>query len=296
MRIVRMMLNKSITDLYLGRNLSINAKNYDLGKNVHASIKKPRDNMGIESNLLMEDHKVKGNRLIAYADGSTFSINNNQTPFILRRLLKWFNSLSKEELENPKLMEEKANLFIRELNQQIVKEFPNTCSSLSFAIIGEDKTLLVSIGDSFIFTRNGKELNLAIENDQRLAESMMKKEQLSDEQKNFLSIGLSNYLGRSNMDDPNIKTIDTDMKGLLITSFGIVKSLSFDDMRRVLNTEEAIDVPETLIRLSSREELQDFGYSRRVATGDCDLAAVIVSEEVDNPKRFAKRAKRRFFK
>ena len=296
MGIVKMMLNPSIADLYIGRNLSIAAKNYDYGKNVHASIKKSRSSRGIESNLLMINHKVKGNRLIAYADGSTFSINNNQTPFILRRLLKWFNSLSKDELENPKLMEEKAKLFIGELNQEIIEEFPNTSSSLSFAIIGEEKTLLVSIGDSFIFTRDGKELNLAVENDQRLAEPMMKKVQLSDEQKNFLSIGLSNYLGRSNMDDPNIKTIDTDIKGLLITSFGIVKSLSFDDMRRVLNTEEAIDVPESLIRLSSIEELQDYGYSRRVATDDCDLAAVIVSEEVDSPKSIVKRVKRRIFK
>lgn len=121
-----------------------------LGKNLYASIRKLPSIYGVKEGATIKKHpKNRKFKMLAIAETRQGKID--VANFVLTRLNEWFTNLDPKYYSDPESLKVLFQNIVYKINCEI-KENTGEKTSLSTAIVGKDKTLVYSLGETRAIT------------------------------------------------------------------------------------------------------------------------------------------------
>lgn len=273
--------NKTKVDVVRDAQVKRKHIDYQVDNNMYASMDIGEYRSSLNDGVLMIDHpKNYKFRLISVASNGVMSrerISNE----VLRSLLKWFENLSVEYYENIDALKEMLENKLMQINYDISAYGKG---SLTCAIIGKDKTLIYSIGD----TRGYKVVDnklINITDDDTYVGRLCASGIIDRHESRFLrGQGLIlNELGESGREaalkDRSEIIPNSDYDKLLFVSRGITKTMDDIDIEAILEKEEDPEVVKAIVKKSVTEKSEisesKFGYETAVQPGIENSSAVM---------------------
>ncbi len=278
-KIHNLLFNKTKQDIILNAQCKKKNLDYEVG-DLYASMNQGKKVKQEDRVILLEHPNNKEFKLMAIADanenrGSLDSTSN----YIILSLMRWFESLNPLLFEDIDYIEELLNNKLKQINMEMIDSKKGN-SSLACIIIGKDKTLVSTIGNSRVYKeKEGKIEKLNKENTllQNLIDEGYIKEEFSRFHKAFPII--LNELGQDNNFleiGNNTLVIDNDYDKISIITSGVIKGLEEDKIKELLGNKQSIS---NLVRIatttSSVLEEPKYGYNREIPSGEYNATAAI---------------------
>ncbi len=239
------------------RNLSVKPKNIEILNYATNRVKsfKAEDrafstikqNIGKNENLrcgvLMKAHPRRSNvSLYAITDleeNDCLPKDINIPKDVLDKLKDWFSHLKIKDFESLESLKEKIQEFICGLNKELVANNKDTImmATLNFAIVVDNHTLVVNIGDNYIYIKNGGRISKSIEINRSVYDKR------------------TNYLGNPFFQKANIKILENnlDYDLLLMVSNGVKLGLEDFKLESLINSREIGDLTKVVVKLAQED-------------------------------------------
>jgi protein phosphatase len=273
--------NKTKVDVVRDAQVKRKHIDYQVDNNMYASMDIGEYRSSLNDGVLMIDHpKNYKFRLISVASNGVFSrerISNE----VLRSLLKWFENLSVEYYEDIDSLKELLENKLMQINYDISSSGKG---SLTCAIIGKDKTLIYSIGD----TRGYKVVDnklINITDDDTYIGRLCAAGIIERHESRFLRGQnlILNEIGESGREvaikDRSEIIPNSDYDKLLFVSRGITKTMDDRDIEAILAKEEDPEAVKAIVKKSVTEgsviSESRFGYETSVQAGVENSSAVM---------------------
>ena len=258
---------------------------YSVGKILYATSDRGRKAYQDDSVIILEHRSNKNIKLIAVADGVGSSIDGNlASNHVIKKTIEWFEAL--EEFDVNKVKESLRVMLKYVLNDLRANIYAST--TLSAAVVLENKTIIANIGDSRIYTVENNRLNQRTRDDSEVQDLLAKGIILNKEEARFHKT--SNILLEAIAFYPEdyhikYKIINNDYEKLLLTTDGVTKCLSTKQIENIIensNNEEitnnivkhAIELDsylEDTIKEMSEKEQKDFIELRKIIEEDYNM-------------------------
>ncbi len=257
---------------------------YSVGKTLFATSDRGRKAYQDDSVIILEHPNNKNIKLLAVADGVGSTIDGNlASNHVIKKLIEWFENI--EEIDIYKTKQNLQNMLkyvLKDLRANI-----HAATTLSAAIVLENKTLIANIGDSRIYTIKNNKLNQRTRDDTQVQDLIEKGTILSKEEarfhkaSNILLTAIAFY-----PEDYHIKykIINNDYDKLLITTDGVTKCLTTKQIEKIINTtnnakitkkivKAAIELDSYLENIIKEQSEEDYNT---VIKGGCDNTTAAV--------------------
>lgn len=232
-------INNCREDIINGVQIEKNQVEYNIGKNMYAASNVGRRENQEDSVLILEHQEDKNIKLLAVADGVGGEENSQQaSQYLMKELLIFFESNKAKHYSNLEYIKKALEQKILLINNEIIeKKLGKT--TLSMAIITNEATLIVNIGDSRIYTYNENNLNQETRDDslvQLFYENNIIKEK---ELRRFhnRSNEITNCIGSYNI-SINSKVMKTDYEIIIGLTDGVIDCLSEEEIKKVIEVKE----------------------------------------------------------
>ena len=221
---------------------------YSVGKTLFATSDRGRKAYQDDSVIILEHPNNKNIKLLAVADGVGSTIDGNlASNHVIKKLIEWFENI--EEIDIYKTKQNLQNMLkyvLKDLRANI-----HAATTLSAAIVLENKTLIANIGDSRIYTIKNNKLNQRTRDDTQVQELIEKGTILSKEEarfhkaSNILLTAIAFY-----PEDYHIKykIINNDYDKLLITTDGVTKCLTTKQIENIINTTNNAEITKKIVK------------------------------------------------
>lgn len=190
--------------------------------------------------------------LLMVADGMGGRKNGEIASYtIVNSLYNYFIMNDAELFKDYDLLQTKLTNFIGYVNEEIIKRYgENTLgTTLCMAIVNDDKTLILNIGDSRCYIYKDKLMQVTEDDSEVYAyykNNLVKKDDLK-----FFSVsnlitrcvGLNNELCKC-----SFKIIDTDYKLLLIVTDGVTDILNDSKIEQIIENTPSKNILDSIIR------------------------------------------------
>ena len=256
-RISNFKLNASKMDVIRNKQDKINHKFYSLGKELFASIDRGNESLAQEDSVLIETHPgLKDFKIIAVADGySSASFGELASNYSLRTLLEWFDGLNVKSYEFMDDLQIKLEEKLKEISFKLECDGFKSAASIGCAIVGKEKTLISSIGDTRVYLIKSGRIAKETKDDsyvQKLCDEglLIPECRRFHKAKNYLN----ELLGFTN-DEQVFKdktfTIDNDeYDKLLILSDGVTRVVGNEKLEQVITAHRIENITERLVDLA----------------------------------------------
>lgn len=232
-------INNCREDIINGVQIEKNQVEYNIGKNMYAASNVGRRENQEDSVLILEHQEDKNIKLLAVGDGVGGEENGQQaSQYLMKELLIFFESNKAKHYSNLEYIKKALEQKILLINNEIIdKKLGKT--TLSMAIITNEATLIVNIGDSRIYTYNENNLNQETRDDslvQLFYENNIIKEK---ELRRFhnRSNEITNCIGSYNI-SINSKVMKTDYEIIIGLTDGVIDCLSEEEIKKVIEVKE----------------------------------------------------------
>ena len=232
-------INNCREDIINGVQIEKNQVEYNIGKTMYAASNVGRRENQEDSVLILEHQEDKNIKLLAVADGVGGEENSQQaSQYLMKELLIFFESNKAKHYSNLEYIKKALEQKILLINNEIIeKKLGKT--TLSMAIITNEATLIVNIGDSRIYTYNENNLNQETRDDslvQLFYENNIIKEK---ELRRFhnRSNEITNCIGSYNI-SINSKVMKTDYEIIIGLTDGVIDCLSEEEIKKVIEVKE----------------------------------------------------------
>ena len=221
---------------------------YSVGKTLFATSDRGRKAYQDDSVIILEHPNNKNIKLLAVADGVGSTIDGNlASNHVIKKLIEWFENI--EEIDIYKTKQNLQNMLkyvLKDLRANI-----HAATTLSAAIVLENKTLIANIGDSRIYTIKNNKLNQRTRDDTQVQDLIEKGTILSKEEarfhkaSNILLTAIAFY-----PEDYHIKykIINNDYDKLLITTDGVTKCLTTKQIENIINTTNNAEITKKIVK------------------------------------------------
>lgn len=220
---------------------------YSVGKTLFASSDRGRRPYQDDSVIILEHPNDKNIKLIAVADGVSSNTDGNlASNHVLKKLIEWFEKLDKYDPN-----EVKNNL--RDMLKEVLIDLRASiyaATTLSAAIVLENKTVIANIGDSRIYTVKNNELNQRTRDDSEVQNLLAEGIILNKEEVRFhkasnvlleaIAFWPSDYFIR-------YKIINNDYEKLLVTTDGVTDCLSTKQIESIVNNTKNEEITNVLV-------------------------------------------------
>ena len=197
-----------------------------------------------------EDESIK---LLAVADGmGGYSNGEYASSYTIERLKEWFNNRKAFEFNNLNYLNTNLQELIQDINISLHKESRKRLremgTTLTCAIVTNNKTLVLNIGDSRCYLIKDTNLKQITDDDSTVYEQYeagrLTKDDLRFHPRNNI---VTQGLGISNV-SPRTKIIDNDSYDkLLLFTDGVTDCLSDDKIKLIANTSKKEEILEKII-------------------------------------------------
>ena len=258
---------------------------YSIGKTLYATSDRGKKAYQDDSAIILEHPINKNIKLIAVADGIGSSIDGNlASNHVIKKLIEWFENI--EDFDT-----NKTNKSLQEMLKHVLKDLKANiyaATTLSAAIVLENKTLIENIGDSRIYTIRNNKLNQRTRDDSEvqslLEENVIPNKELARFHKasNILLEAIAFY-----PEDYHIKykIINNDYEKLLLTTDGVTDCLSTKQIENIIKSSKdgeitknivknAIEIDsylENIIKEQSIEEYKAFTELQEITENDYNM-------------------------
>ncbi len=221
---------------------------YSIGQTLFATSDRGRRAYQDDSVIILEHPNNKNIKLLAVADGVGSTIDGNlASNHVIKKLIEWFEEL--EEFNQNKTKESLQNMLkyvLKDLRANI-----RAATTLSVAIVLENKTVIANIGDSRIYTIKNNRLNQRTMDDSEVKNLLAKGIILNKEEarfhksSNILLTAIAFY-----PEDYHIKykIINNDYDKILLTTDGVCKCLSAKQMESIIKSSKTEEITKNLIK------------------------------------------------
>ena len=221
---------------------------YSIGQTLFATSDRGRKAYQDDSVIILEHPNNKNIKLLAVADGVGSTIDGNlASNHVIKKLIEWFENI--EEIDIYKTKQNLQNMLkyvLKDLRANI-----HAATTLSAAIVLENKTLIANIGDSRIYTIKNNKLNQRTRDDTQVQDLIEKGTILSKEEarfhkaSNILLTAIAFY-----PEDYHIKykIINNDYDKLLITTDGVTKCLTTKQIENIINTTNNAEITKKIVK------------------------------------------------
>jgi protein phosphatase len=288
-RVSNLLFNRSKLDVLCDLQVKANHKEYKLGKSLFAStdIGKKAERQE-DAVLLLEHPKNKDFKLLAVADGDSSKLFGEQASnYVLSSILKWFETLDESLYDNIDDLKALINNKLRQINIELSQNRDDRASTFTCAIIGKNKTLISSIGDSRAYTLKNHKLTRVTRDDsyiQDLCDAGYVKEELSRFHKGSKLVnrllGIKEY---EDMLEIETKCIPNKYEKIIIVSDGVTKCIDDEKILYLSQHLKDKDVARVLVNTSLNTESKidkiRYGYNETIPAGvENSTAAVYVKK------------------
>ena len=279
-------INKCREDILRGVQLQKGEVEYSVGRALFAkSIIGKRRKTQEDSVLLLEHPQNKKFKMLLVADGVGGALNGGKaSSYATRELALWFEELSQNYYRNPNELLKRLKEKIKNINIEINKENDGRGSTLVCAIVGNEKTLVASAGDSRAYITKDNHIYQVTADDsyvQKLYENgyIESKDDMRFHKK-------SNYITNSLGADPekfyiNSYFIDnSSYDHLLLLSDGVTDCLSDNQIMAITKKTPRDKIAAALvdkanITNSHRQKTEDDAYYENIWGGKDNTTAAV---------------------
>lgn len=286
-KIKNLLLNRSKFDVIDNAQFNKHHKDYRLSDDLFASTDMGKEHITQEDAVLILEHpKNKKFKLLAVADGNSDNkCGDKASNYVLHSVLNWFEDLDLDYYENIDDLKELINNKLRQINVELLGNKDGRSTTFTCAIVGKDKTLISSIGDSRAYIVKDDELKRVTRDDsyiQELSDLGIIDSKISRFHK---GAGIVNQtLGKVEYKkplNPQVKTILNDYDKVIIVTDGITKCVDEDEIAFLSTNIKDEDIAKVLVRASQEthsklDELK-YGYNETINPGiENSTAAVYI--------------------
>lgn len=243
-------VNKCRDDICRGVQLKKNSVDYSLGRTMFASsnIGNTRDNQE-DSVLLLRHPKNKHFKMLVVADGvGGYEGGGEASRYATQSILYWFESLSEKYYDDIDALSKILERELKKINEQIFAFGDGRETTFVGAIVGKDKTLIASVGDSRAYITKDNELT-QISRDDSVVQKYYESGQIltkDDMRFHFAANRVTQCLGISPTYvevKPNMYFLDNDdYDNLILVSDGVSDCLSDSQIMAI-----TVETPRELI-------------------------------------------------
>lgn len=288
-KIRNLFFNRSKFDVIDNAQFNKHHKDYRLSDDLFASTDMGKKQMTQEDAVLILEHpKNKKFKLLAVADGSSDNrCGDKASNYVLRSMLNWFEDLDLSYYENLDDLKELINNKLRQINVELLENKDGRSTTFTCAIVGKDKTLISSIGNSRAYIVKDNELKRVTRDDsyiQDLTDLGIIDSKISRFHKGAKIVNQT--LGKIEHRDPinpQVKTILNDYDKVIIVTDGITKCVDEDEIAFLSTNMRSEEIAKVLVRASqeTHSKLGEFkyGYNETINPGiENSTAAVYIKK------------------
>ena len=221
---------------------------YSLGKTLFATSDRGRKVYQDDSVIILEHPNDENIKLIAVADGVGSSTDGNlASNHVIKKLIEWFENIEEFDIYKIKTdLQAMLKYVLKDLRANI-----HAATTLSAAIVSENKTLIANIGDSRIYTIRNNRLNQRTKDDSEgqnlLEKNVIPNKELARFHKasNILLTAIAFY-----PEDYHIKykIINNDYEKLFLTTDGVTDCLSTKQMENIIKSSKTGEITKNIVK------------------------------------------------
>ena len=286
-------VNRCRDDIYRGVQIKKTNVNYSLGKTMFASsdVGKKRT-IQEDSVLLLRHPKNKHFKMLIVADGvGGYDFGGEASRYATQTMLNWFESLNKKYYYDIDLLQSQIVDELKKINNQILAFNDGRGTTFVGAIVGKEKTLIVSIGDSRAYITKNNEL-IQVSRDDSLVQRYFEQGiilEKDDMRFHYESNKVTQCLG---MDEtykkmvPNIYFIDnSDYDTLILVSDGVTDCLSDDQIMIITTKTSREEIAKALVKSALENDSyrntksQEKEFVRTIYAGKDNTTAAVYAKK-----------------
>jgi len=282
-------------EIALGNQVRNAHNEYALGNYLYAAqdVGKKRKNQE-DSVLILEHEENPKFKIMAVADGmGGHEYGEVASSYTLNRLSNWFNRLSPDFYEYPEQLQLLLNEELKNISNELYKKFDSsreyTVGGTTFtgAIIGKDKTVIASVGDSRAYAVRGFDVKLITKDESKVWEELAlykKSEDLTNNDLDSLRFAAGNNvitrcIGEKDLSNIQSYLIDNNSYDmLLLFTDGITDILSSSDIQLICATSTPEEIAEVFVNYAMThnvtEKLRGMDHEVEIVSAGKDNASV----------------------
>ena len=267
-KISNLVFNRSRDDVLSKAQTIKKHVDYSLGKHLYASMDMGKGKKEQEDGVLLLEHpNNKKFKLLAVADGIDYSLSGEQASnYALASILNWFEKLNDNYFENIDDLGELLVNKLRQINVELLNEHDGRGTTFTCAIVGKDKTLICSIGDSRAYKLQNEKLERLTKDDSHI-QFLNEVSGISEDKLKFHRSAdiVSKYLGMVEVEEsikPQIKVINNDdYDQLLLFTDGVTRYSEEENLRYISSRTMPKEVAKKIIMMSKNSILHSDGIN-----------------------------------
>lgn len=280
-KIKNLIVNQSKQDVITNAQTKLNHANYSLGESLYACMDIGKEKKHQEDGVLIIEHPANKNfKLLAVADGESSRVfGEKASNYVLCKILNWFESLDSSFYENTDALIELINNKLRQINAELLEYRDGRATTFTCAIVGKDKTLISSIGDSRAYAIQGKRTERLTKDDsyvQELCDAGLIRidEARFHQASDIVQKELGDYEINKAL-TPSTRTIDNSYYDiLLLVTDGVTKCIADKDIANILEIHKPEDLAKEIV-------FEAISYSSDMCRDECRFKRIIPAG-VDN--------------
>ena len=278
-------LNSSRQDIIGNSQYMINNKSYSLGKDLYATIDRGDKSLSQEDAVLLLKHPDNNNfKLIAVADGESSKVHSEEASnYTLYSLLKWFEDLDSRYFKKPKELKELLENKLRIINYDLQNNLISNATTIALAIIGENNTIISTIGDTKIYLIKDDKIIDETKEDSYvriLCEKGLADPKTAKFHKaaNILNYELGSSVNKEVISN-NTRIISKDYDKLLILTDGITRLVDNDKIEKIIRNNNDKEIVNELVKTAKSEPVIldgiDLYCNNRIETNQNNMTAAM---------------------
>lgn len=289
-KVRNLLFNKNRCDLLNNRQIKQNHVDYSLGKELFATmdIGNVKENQE-DGSLIVEHPNNKKFKLLAVADGISYSFSGEKASnYALASVLKWFENLDESYYDDLESLETLLINKLKQINVELRDNKDGRGTTFTCAIVGNDKTLISSIGDSRAYLLNNEKLTRLTKDDSYI-QKLNELSNIGEDKLRFHKSAdiVNKYLGMIEVNEtiaPQTYLLNNDEYDiLLLVTDGITRCLNDDKIEYISKITLPSDITKKLV-LSSKNSLSKmkdlyYGFNEEIKGGIDNTTAVVYSKK-----------------
>lgn len=207
-------------------------------------------------------------KLLVLCDGmGGYECGEEASKFVVTNLVDWFNGF---DFSNglPENIGKIVSSKIKKINRNLKREFRESATTLTMALIGEEETYVFNVGDSRTYAIKDNDLSQITKDDSEVWKYLYKngKGNYTKDELRFITFNFSvtKCLGEGFAFKISTEVIkNSAYDGLLLLSDGVTDILSDKTMKKLLNETRPDEFLETLLYESCYSDSEYFDDNRR---------------------------------
>ena len=289
-KVRNLLFNKNRNDVLSSGQIKRNHVDYSLGKDLFAtmdvgSVKENQE----DGSLIIEHPNNRKFKLLAVADGISYNFSGERASnYVLASILKWFEELDECYFNDIESLERLLINKLKQINFELRDNKDGRGTTFTCAIVGNNKTLVSSIGDSRAYLLNNEKLKRLTKDDSYI-QKLNELSNIGEEKLRFHKSAdiVNKYLGMIEFDEsinPQVNLLNNNEYDiLLLVTDGVTRCLNDDEIEYITNRTSSQDITKKLVlssktSLSKMDELY-YGFNEEIKGGIDNTTAVVYSKK-----------------